>query len=146
MTPIFRSVGTLWKAGSMAKLHRPLYKSSCTVLDVEGPGPITHIWYQTQPHAPFPPLTPVEQHLPVVVGSGNGPRQNLSASPPSPWTRARAEKPGSFWVRGQASHSAINAKEQFELPTTADKASGGPIGTSESDTLLEEPWNHFDLW
>jgi hypothetical protein len=27
-------------------------------------------WYQTEPHAPFPPLPPVEQRIPKTVWTG----------------------------------------------------------------------------
>jgi hypothetical protein len=38
-------------------------------------------WYQTEPHAPFPALPPVEARLPAIMnvnGPGNGPQQNLA--------------------------------------------------------------------
>jgi hypothetical protein len=44
-------------------------------------------WYQTEPHAPFPELPPVEQRLPAimpVMGPGNGPQQNVAPPVPVP--------------------------------------------------------------
>jgi hypothetical protein len=44
-------------------------------------------WYQTEPHAPFPELPPVEARLPAIMnvnGPGNGPQQNLAPPVPPP--------------------------------------------------------------
>jgi hypothetical protein len=37
-------------------------------------------WYQAEPHAPFPPLPPVEQRLPVLQHVG-GPGNGVTAAP-----------------------------------------------------------------
>ncbi len=44
-------------------------------------------WYQVEPHAPFPPLPPVEQRLPVLQHVG-GPGNRGAAAPPVPSARA----------------------------------------------------------
>ncbi len=44
-------------------------------------------WYQSEPHAAFPPLPPVESRIPAIMsvgGPGNGPQQNLAPTVPQP--------------------------------------------------------------
>ena len=46
-------------------------------------------WYQAEPHAPFPPLPPVEQRLPMLQHVG-GPGNVVPPAPPAPAVRGRS--------------------------------------------------------